>query len=49
LSRVYLAVPIIAGRDLVLARDIAEVLVRLGHEVVSTWVLKEDADLSQPL
>lgn len=46
MSRVYLAVPIIAGRDLVLARGIAEVLARLGHEVVSTWVLKEDADLS---
>lgn len=46
MARVYLAVPIIAGRDLAVARSIAEALVRLGHKIVSTWVLKEDADLS---
>lgn len=46
MARIYLAVPIVAGRDLAVARSIAEALVGLGHEVVSTWVLKEDADVS---
>jgi len=40
--KVYLAVPIIAGRDLDGARSIASVISSLGHDVVSSWVLVED-------
>jgi len=43
-----LAVPIIAARDLASARGIAQALVRLGHEVVSPWVLGENPGLSSP-
>ena len=40
--KVYLAVPIIAGRDLDGARSIASVISSLGHDVISSWVLVED-------
>jgi hypothetical protein len=40
--KVYLAVPIIGGRDLDGARSIASVIGSLGHDVVSSWVLAED-------
>ena len=40
--KVYLAVPIIGGRDLGGARSIASVIGSFGHDVVSSWVLIED-------
>lgn len=41
-AKVYLAVPIIGGRDLESAREIAQVIECLGHQVISSWVLAPD-------
>lgn len=40
--KVYLAVPIIANRDLNMARAIAGLLSELGCQLVSEWVIRED-------
>jgi nucleoside 2-deoxyribosyltransferase len=40
--KVYLAVPIIAHRDLQTARAIAGILSHLGCQLVSDWVIRED-------
>ncbi|MBO3802728.1 MAG: nucleoside 2-deoxyribosyltransferase [Candidatus Brockarchaeota archaeon] len=47
-TKVYLSVPIIGGRDLESARQIAHVIERLGHQVISSWVLSPDPGLSLP-
>ena len=39
---VYLAVPIVANRDLTTARAIASILSELGCQLVSDWVIQED-------
>lgn len=39
---IYLAVPLIGGRDLESARKIAEIIRRLGHKLVSDWVIAQD-------
>lgn len=39
---IYLAVPIIGGRNIELARTIAEIIERLGHEIISDWVIASD-------
>lgn len=39
---IYLAVPIIGGRDLESAHRIAEIIKGLGHKVVSDWVIAQD-------
>ena len=44
--KVYLAVPIVAKRDIEKAETIANVIRSLGHETVSSWVLGEDPGLS---
>jgi nucleoside 2-deoxyribosyltransferase len=41
-ERIYLAVPLIGGRDLESARKLAEIIERLGHGVVSKWVVASD-------
>jgi len=41
-KKVYLSVPIIANRDTRTALEIAGVIRSTGHELISTWVLKED-------
>lgn len=44
--KVYLAVPIIANRDLTKARAIAGFLTDLGCQLVSDWVIREDPGIS---
>jgi nucleoside 2-deoxyribosyltransferase len=39
---IYLAVPLIGDRDMESARKLAEIIERLGHEVVSRWVIASD-------
>ncbi len=39
--KVYVSVPIIRNRNLIVARAIASVVTELGHEVVSKWVLED--------
>ena len=46
--RVYLAVPIIAHRQLEKAKVMAQVIRSLGHELVSTWVAGDDPGFSLP-
>jgi len=41
-KKVYLSVPIISNRDTRTALEIAGVIGSTGHELISTWVLKED-------
>jgi len=41
-KKVYLSVPIIANRDTRTALEIAGVIKSTGHELISTWVLRED-------
>jgi len=47
--KVYLAVPIIAYRQLEKAEAIAEVIRSLGHELVSPWVINENPGFSLPV
>ncbi len=42
MSRVYLAVPIIANRDLNKARLLSRIIEDTGHEIVSKWVKRID-------
>ena len=44
--KVYLAVPIIAHRQLEKAKTIAKVIRSLGHELVSSWVVGDDPGFS---
>lgn len=46
--KIYLAVPIIAHRQLEKAKTIAKVIRSLGHELVSTWVINENPGFSLP-
>lgn len=39
--KVYVSVPIIRNRNLLVAKAIASVVTELGHEVVSKWVLED--------
>ena len=41
MNRVYLSVPIIANRNLDIAKIIAETLENEGYEIISKWVLEE--------
>lgn len=42
MSRVYLAVPIIANRNLNQAQSLSTIIENLGHEIVSKWVANTD-------
>ncbi len=46
--KVYLAVPIIRGRDLDKAKAIASIISGVGHEVTSPWVLNENPGFALP-
>jgi nucleoside 2-deoxyribosyltransferase len=41
-KKIYLSVPIISDRDTRTALEIARIIRSTGHELISTWVLKED-------
>ncbi len=41
-KKVYLAVPLIANRDLKRSRQIAQILTSLEYDVISRWVLEMD-------
>jgi len=42
MNRVYLSIPIIANRNLDIAKNIAEIIENEGYEIISKWVLEED-------
>lgn len=46
--KVYLAVPIIANRQLEKAKTIGRVIQSLGYELISTWVTNENPGFSFP-
>jgi nucleoside 2-deoxyribosyltransferase len=46
--KIYLAVPIIAHRQLENAKTIAQIIRNLGHELVSDWVINENPDFLLP-
>lgn len=46
--KVYLAVPIIAHKQLDKAKAMAEAIRGLGHQLVSTWVVGDDPGFSLP-
>lgn len=46
MARVYLAVPIIANRDMDKARFIASIIEGTGHDLVSKWVISDDPGFS---
>jgi len=46
MSKVYLAVPIIANRDLNKARFLSRMIEDIGHEIVSKWVARTDPGFS---
>jgi nucleoside 2-deoxyribosyltransferase len=48
MMKVYLAVPIVAHREVDKAKIIANLIRSLGHEIISTWVLGEDPGFSMP-
>lgn len=41
-KRIYLSVPLVANRDIEIAREIAQIIKTTGHEIISGWVLKRD-------
>lgn len=45
MSQVYLSVPIIANRNLEIAKNIAKTIENEGYEIVSKWVLEENLKL----
>lgn len=45
--KIYLAVPIIANRELEKAKALAKVICDLGHELTSTWVVSSEPDYTQ--
>lgn len=44
--KIYLAVPIIANRELKKAETISKIIINLGHELVSSWVINATPDFS---
>ncbi|MFH7836476.1 MAG: nucleoside 2-deoxyribosyltransferase [Candidatus Aenigmatarchaeota archaeon] len=42
MNRVYLSIPIIANRNLEIAKIIAETIENEGYEIISKWVLEEN-------
>lgn len=46
MTKVYLAVPIIANRDINKAATIAKIIENLNHTIVSKWVTKQDSGLT---
>jgi len=46
MKRVYLSIPIIANRNLEIAKIIAEIIENEGYEIISKWVLEEDLKIN---
>jgi len=46
-KKVYLSVPIIAHRNIKLARTIADIIVTMGFELTSYWVIDDDPGFSK--
>ncbi|MFH0749222.1 MAG: hypothetical protein V1915_04840 [Candidatus Bathyarchaeota archaeon] len=46
MAKIYLAVPIIANRDLKKALFFSQIFLAHGHEIISKWVLSEDPGLA---
>lgn len=46
--KIYLAVPIIAHRQLENAKAIAQIIRSLGNELISDWVINENPDFLMP-
>ncbi|MGQ9513855.1 MAG: nucleoside 2-deoxyribosyltransferase [Thermoproteota archaeon] len=48
MAKIYLAVPIIGGRDLESASKIGQLIENLGHQIISDWVLASDPGWNLP-
>lgn len=46
MNRIYLSIPIIANRNLDIAKIIAETIEKEGYEIISKWVLEENLKVS---
>jgi hypothetical protein len=46
MNRVYLSIPIIANRNLEIAKIIAETIENEEYEIISKWVLEEDLKIN---
>jgi hypothetical protein len=46
MNQVYLSIPIIANRNLEIAKIIAETIENEGYEIISKWVLEEDLKIN---